>query len=172
MFLSICCVYAAWVAKGFLLKFRQKGFWQESRETFEDNIVEECYNESKYWRNNEMAVMEDHTSCCTAQNFGRRCLGTLHFMQNTKDALCHWISSLVFGTRIKCGINIPWTEVLTWKFWGTLPWRHKNFGANSELPFPMNKTSQHKYTPWHQWRRQQQQASLPGTDLGKKKGSY
>ena len=38
MFLSICCVYAAWLVKGFLLKFRQKGFWQESRETFQDGI--------------------------------------------------------------------------------------------------------------------------------------
>ena len=50
--LAICCVFAAWVAKGFLLKFTQKAFWQESRETFDNGIVEEYYTRNlEYWRN-------------------------------------------------------------------------------------------------------------------------
>jgi hypothetical protein len=34
------------VAKGFLLKFRQKGFQRVSRETFDNNIVEEGYTQN------------------------------------------------------------------------------------------------------------------------------
>ena len=45
MFLSICCVYAAWLENGFLLNFRQKGFWQKSRGAFEDNILKR-----RFWR--------------------------------------------------------------------------------------------------------------------------
>jgi hypothetical protein len=43
------------VAKDSLLKFRQKGFLQKSRETFDDSIVEECYTRNlEYWRYYEM----------------------------------------------------------------------------------------------------------------------
>ena len=67
----------------------------------------------------------------------------------------------------------PMNRTLNYENFGAHPmnrtWRQTNLGAHSELHAPEQK-SQNKCTPWHQWHRQQHQASLPhGTALGQKK---
>ncbi len=157
MFLSKCCVYAAWVAKGFLLKFRQKGFWQDRRETFDDNIVEEWYTRSTGWRKNEMAVLEELWDILLHSQHiilgTHACLGTLHLCRTQRMQYVIGIQIWYFCKNyVRNLVPDSNAEVLsheqnlkTWKFWRTFrAWRQKNFGAHSELSIPHEQTSRHK----------------------------
>ncbi len=171
MFLSICCIYAAWVAKGFLLKFRQKGSWQESREAFNNNIVEENHTQ--------------RTGGIIRWPWWKIC-GT-YLLHIKKGSTFLWILHLCRTQRMQYFIGIQtWNlcqnhmknlildsnaKVLSHeqnckaqKLWSTFPWAElENIKAlaPSWNFIPHEQTSQHNYTPWHQWHRHQQQASLP-----------
>ena len=151
MFLSICCVYAAWVAKGFLLKFRQKGFQRVSRETFDNNIVEEGYtqNMEELW---DVAVMKDLWDIFAAQHtiLGAHALALCIYVEHKGCSVSlEFKVSACLKTMRRTWYKVQMRKYYpinrTLKILAHIPmnrtWRLTNVGAHSELhtSYPTDK---------------------------------
>jgi hypothetical protein len=93
-------------------------------------------------------VLWDIFTAQTAPIFGHTCLGTLHWCSTQRKQYVIGIQIwYLCKNNVKILVPDSNAEVLsheqdfkTWKFWRTFrAWRHKDFGAHSELPYPMNK---------------------------------